>query len=153
MALRAASLAVLLAAGCGDHRPELSRVGGPLPEPGGVDAGCRPDPEGALPCEVEQVLRAKCQLCHNDEEPRPNFAPFPLLTFADTRFVYEARPVWQRMVTVLETDFMPLRGPFVSPEGVPLTPEEKRTLLDWLGACAPSGDPVAVCGDGGAAPP
>jgi hypothetical protein len=125
------------AVACDDHAPSFDRLGDPL-----LDAGPDVDPcasvasTGKLPCAVEQVLVAKCQRCHNDDDPRPNFAPFPLLRFEDTRLAYGDQPVWKRMKPAVESGFMPLVSAGLDPNGEPLTASEKATLLAWLGSCA-----------------
>ncbi len=89
-----------------------------------------------FPCEVEAVIQAKCQRCH--DQPPKNGAPFPLLTWEDTRGPYGTKLVYQAMLPAIETDFMPLTQLKLDPPVEPLTPEEKTLLLDWLAAGAPA---------------
>jgi hypothetical protein len=93
-------------------------VCGPLPE-GQVDTTT-----GDFPCDVYGVLRDKCYACHTD--PPQNFAPFPLLTFEDTRQPHGSLTRWEAMRTAIETGFMPLVG---SP---PLDPAEEPILVQWF---------------------
>jgi len=101
--------AALALAGCTED-PTLERVGGSGTP--GLDAqpSCSessPDARPrALPCNVEAVLRARCQRCHNsnDELDRCYPAqtclrgPFPLLTWSDTHSTsYGDSPVFELM--------------------------------------------------------
>ena len=113
------------------------------------DAGSAPDlaPGMFLPCDVDTVLRVKCQTCHSDP-PRSVtlvaplageviMAPFPLTEYAHTQRDYPGGgglKIYQVMKTAIESNFMPLSG---SPTG-PLTPEQKTTMLTWLTAGAPA---------------
>lgn len=104
----------------------------------------------ALPCDVEQVLRARCQGCHR--QPPQFGAPMPLLTYADTQ---ATRPggtkVSQLMKTLVSMNAMP---PSATPTG-PLTTAERATLLNWLDAGTPAGagNCVTPYGMDGGAPP
>jgi hypothetical protein len=100
------------------------------PGGGGSDSGIP-----HFPCEVEDVIVAKCQRCHGD--PPENDAPFPLLTWDDTRRPYGALLVYEAMLPAIETDFMPLTQLELEPPVEPLTPQEKTLLLDWLEDEAP----------------
>lgn len=145
---------------CSEHEPELERVGG-TPGVGGAaadsgiagaggsagnagsDGGCgAPSAKNpTFPCEVEAVLKAKCQRCHDD--PQKNGAPFPLLAWSDTQTDYFGKPVYERMFSVVSSDFMPFVSLPLNPPVEPLTAAEKETLLDWL-VCATPED-SAVC--------
>lgn len=129
-------MGLALPAACGDHEPELSRVGG-AENPEASVAACDDTLTGEFPCEVENVVRTRCQLCHVAEQPRPNDAPFSLATFDGTRALYSGSVVCGRMIRAIETGFMPLRGfAFLDPEGKPLCAPQKKILLDWLHAGA-----------------
>ena len=142
------------------HDPEIDRVGGPLPDAssggssgsggsagiGGeagdaaVDAPTCPiiDPAivtPALPCEVEAVLKAKCQRCH--QEPPLNGASFPLLTWENTQAIYFKKPIHARMLNAVTTGFMPYMALELDPPVEPLTEDEKATLIAWLSECGP----------------
>jgi hypothetical protein len=91
---------------------------------------------GDLPDDVATVLRAKCQACHRS--PPREHAPFPLLTYEDTRASdpsapYAGNPIWRVMYIVIQPNgvpHMPLTG---APQ---LTDAELQTLDGWLTACA-----------------
>lgn len=83
---------------------------------------------GQFPCEVFDVLVARCHACHTD--PTMNGAPFPLLQFEKTREEYAGNPIWQRMQLVIGTGFMPLGQP-------DLMGSELQTMQDWFAQCAP----------------
>jgi uncharacterized membrane protein len=101
------------------------------PDTGGASDGALP--VGFFPCNVEKAMKAKCHTCHTD--PPMNGAPFSLLEYADTQADYgQGLKIWEVMKRAIESDFMPLA---CSPTG-PLTPEEKTTMLTWLGDGAPA---------------
>ena len=88
--------------------------------------------------EVVRILQARCQTCHRSGE----HAPFPLLTYGD---VYERRddirdavrgramPPWKPV---------PGFGDFVEPRRLP--DAEVATLVRWIEAGAPEGDPAKL---------
>jgi hypothetical protein len=127
-ALAAAALTALLA-GCSDA------PGNSMPPGMGTGGtGGTPPVAGAIPCEVDRVLRAKCQGCH--QTPPLFGAPMPILSYGDTQaqaITDKTQKVWQAMKTMVGTDRMP---PPNTPTG-PLTAAEKSTLLAWLNAGAP----------------
>lgn len=102
-------------------------------------AGCAPvdpsivDPD--FPCDVKAILTSVCQRCHSS--PTQNSAPFSLMTWQDTQGTYLGSPIYDRMHNAVKTDFMPLTTLALEPPVLPLTPEQKKTLLDWLEQCAP----------------
>lgn len=104
--------------------------GGGSDAPGNGEGGGTAEPQFGLPCEVEQVLEAKCQRCHDD--PRQNGAPFPLLTWEDTRRRYGTPQVYELMPRAIETEYMPLMILGLTPPVESLTQTEKAVLLDWL---------------------
>ena len=87
-----------------------------------------------FPCEIEAILKSKCQRCHQD--PPQNYAPFPLIVWSDTRRSYGVQLVYQAMLPAIESDFMPYTELELDPPVQPLTNDEKETLLDWLEAGA-----------------
>src|SRR5436190_9320267 len=95
---------------------------------GGVSSA--PGATGALPCEVEKVLVARCQSCH--QRPPLYGAPMPLVTFADAMAPAAGggTEVWRMMKAKVAAGLMPPSG---SPGG-PLTAAEKATLMTWLDA-------------------
>lgn len=81
-----------------------------------------------LPCEVDAVLKARCQGCHG--APPTQGAPFPLVQQADFLAPYFTTTVLAAARQAIETGTMPLGGP-------PLEAGEKAVLLQWLEAGAP----------------
>lgn len=84
---------------------------------------------------VAPILYAKCILCHRDGEA----GPMPLTTFR------EVRPWASAIRTQLIAGAMP---PFhtapkygLFPDGPRLTPAESATIVRWVDAGAPEGDP------------
>src|SRR3977135_1579688 len=85
--------------------------------------------------DVSRIMQAKCQQCH-----RPNdIAPFALMNYSDAgRYAAgihrgispKLMPPWKRG---------PRHGEFKNSYG--LSDEERQTLLDWVAAGAPEGDP------------
>lgn len=86
--------------------------------------------------DVQPILQAKCQQCH-----RPNdIAPFALLTYDDaaayaddirTQVGNKVMPPWKPV---------PWVGSFRN--SYALSDEERQTILDWIDAGAPEGDPA-----------
>lgn len=130
-------VAVLAAfAACTEHDPEIDRVGaGPIPDPGST-CNLELDSAAELPCEIEKILVARCQRCH--QAPQKNGAPFPLLTWNDLLRDYGG-PLYETAYKAVKSDFMPYcaaGGPFCGNlEGGPVEPlsaEQKATLLAYL---------------------
>src|SRR5688572_30005771 len=100
----------------------------------------------SLFCNARAVVAVKCVRCHAD--PPENGAPFSLVTYADMTTPAPSsrdpeRTRADRMLTAVESDFMPLTTLLLEPPVEPLSCEEKATLLAWLRAGAPlppSGD-------------
>jgi hypothetical protein len=90
-----------------------------------------------LPCDVDNILRSKCQACHGAV---PKFgAPMPLVTYADLHKPASSNPslkVYQVLNTRVhsETSPMPPRGQ------TPLAESEKARLNEWVNQGAPAGD-------------
>ena len=91
---------------------------------------------GELPCDVELILKSKCQSCHGD--PLNKGAPFPLVSYADTQVIYFDMVMYARMHQAIKTEFMPILPP-------KLKEEETDTMLAWLCACAPPAGPDEAC--------
>ncbi len=119
-------------------------------KPDGGDAGPRCPPSvnvdtDFLPCDVEAVLVAKCQRCHDTPEHLAPClrrkscvsGPFPLLTYADTQQGTGNGRIFELMGQAVSLGYMPFTEANVSPPVEPLTDAEKSTLLDWIAACAP----------------
>lgn len=85
---------------------------------------------GDFPHEVALVLE-NCQRCHEaaDRHP-PTQGPFELMRYEDVKQHYGGDEIWVRMGKAVRSGLMPYSPPM-------LTVAEKRTLLDWLDACAP----------------
>jgi hypothetical protein len=92
---------------------------------------------------VRSAIESKCQRCHT--RPPENGAPFPLLTWEDTRAPYGRQVVYEAMLGAIESGFMPLVELSLSPPVEDLTPAEKTTLLTWLRAGAAPERSGAAC--------
>ncbi len=86
--------------------------------------------------EVSRIIQEKCQTCHRPDD----VAPFPLLTYDDAatwapdieRVVTSRRmPPWKPVDD--HAKFKGFRG---------LTDEQRQTMIDWVQAGAPEGDPA-----------
>lgn len=142
--------------------PTLDRVGGTGPVADGR-ARCDETPADAsprsFPCDVEAVLRAKCQRCHDSPAELDRCypaktclrGPFPLLKWSDTHQVYGDKPIFVRMHDAVASDFMPFKSNDITPPTAPLEPGEKATLLAWTAACAPPGSVACSATDAGSA--
>ena len=135
--------------GCADHDPVITHIGQAYPAApdggnaitdAGNDSGDASDAnDAAAPvtwCAAYQVINCVCQQCHRN--PPLNGAPIPLVTYADTQAHFplsvSKNRVWQTMQKVISTDFMPYMGdPTIKPKVLPLTPDQKQLMLDWLG--------------------
>lgn len=95
-------------------------------------------PNSGLPCAVEAVLVAKCRRCHT--QPMRHTAPFPLLTWDDTRALVRDRPRFQVMASAVKSGFMPYNTK-ANPPVEPLTDAEKKVIVDW----ADAGGPREIC--------
>jgi hypothetical protein len=98
-----------------------------------------------LPCDVDAVLRAKCQGCHNTT---PLFgAPMSLVTYDDTQkpaVTNSAVKVWQMMQTRVHGTTSPM-----PPIGqTALTSTELSALDTWFSSGAPGSSPTCS-NDGG----
>lgn len=105
------------------------------------DAGATGGPD--FPCAVRLAIEAKCQRCH--ASPPENGAPFPLLTWDDTRAPYGRVVVHEAMLVAVESGFMPLTELDLDPPVEDLTPAEKATLVSWLREGAPPDTSGAAC--------
>jgi hypothetical protein len=88
-----------------------------------------------FPCDVQAIIKMKCQTCHTDP-PKPG-APIHILSYADTQAFppdSTTKKVWQYMEEYITSGYMPY---MMSPTG-PLSDAEKATMLAWL-----KGGPVA----------
>jgi hypothetical protein len=134
--------------------------------PGGVTGGITPGGTtgggnaagggGAIPCDVQKILKDKCQTCHSNPVVG---APMPLVTLADFQAASGSKPAeknWQRSkARINETG-----ATSMPPPGRPaLTAAEKSTLDAFLAGgakgvaattCAPAGTGGVGATGGGA---
>lgn len=106
-----------------------------VPDPP-IQATCPPSPViGDFPTNVGEVLRDKCQTCHQD--PPLDGAPFPLLTYEDVvkpnPLAVDGGLIWPEMAYVIQACAIP-HMPFG--DAPQLTPDEFQTLSQWLASCA-----------------
>jgi uncharacterized membrane protein len=88
-------------------------------------------------CNARSVLEAKCWRCHAD--PPEHGAPFSLLTYDDTQIVNsKGSPRFAAIEEAILTDLMPARFIMLDPPVLPLSDDEKQTLLDWCTSGAPA---------------
>lgn len=104
----------------------------PLPEEPPVELLRVPD--SGLPCDVDDVFARKCRRCHTI--PTRHSAPLVFLTWDDTRQDRLGQPLFSVIGRAVRTDFMPYKIE-ANPKVEPLTPGEKRIILDWVEAGAP----------------
>ncbi|APR76684.1 Hypothetical protein A7982_02031 [Minicystis rosea] len=100
--------------------------------------------EAGLPCEVDAILRRRCQSCHGDP---PSFgAPMPLVSFADLHApstLDPAQKVYQRVAVRIHDDAAPMPP---APNAL-LDTAARRTLSRWIQAGAPAAN--EACAPGG----
>src|ERR1044071_7577131 len=85
--------------------------------------------------EVSRIMQQKCQMCH-----RPgDVAPFPLLTYDDV--MAQLRGVRANVDARLMPPWKPIAGHGDFKNNLSLTDDERQTILDWVDAGAPLGDP------------
>src|SRR4051794_41259864 len=86
--------------------------------------------------EVSRIMQGKCQRCH-----RPNdIAPFSLMTYDDAS-------TWSEDIKRVVTDkimppWKPVPGHGDFKDSYGLTEDERQTILDWIAAGSPQGDPA-----------
>jgi uncharacterized membrane protein len=96
-------------------------------------------PADKLPCDVEDVLVAKCQSCHSAQPTPPT--PMPLMTYADTQAPAPSNPgeqVWERIRVRIESSGNPM--PPLHAQA--LTDSERQVLRAWLSQGAPGSSVV-----------
>lgn len=138
-------LALAVAAACADEPDPIETGGattgsGPASSGSATSAGAGGGPDATptgVPCEVADVLAARCTSCHSD--PPRSSAPVPLVTREDLlapSAVDPAQSYAERAVVRMRAGTMPATG----------GAEADADVIDaWLAAGAPSGG----CGDGG----
>jgi cytochrome c551/c552 len=86
--------------------------------------------------DVAAILQQKCQSCH-----RPNdIAPFSLLTYDDA--VAQARAIRAAVGSGIMPPWKPIPGHGVFKYNLSLSDTQRQTLLDWIDAGTPMGDPA-----------
>jgi mono/diheme cytochrome c family protein len=90
-------------------------------------------PSSGLPCDVEALLRSRCQGCHSS--PPTAGAPFALVSYDD------ARAHAPQSVIDMMNGAMPPGGPRASTADI-------QILKDWIGAGFPMGPAICASGDG-----
>ena len=155
MARRLAALALCAyLSSCSSPRVEHRASGGSSSTSHGVSsaaAGALPSEQSAAGeaaaepapafgwCDAQPIIAQKCGRCHGD--PVANGAPFVLVTYADTQHLdARERPRYERMLSAIETDYMPATFVKLDPAVEPLTESERQQLLEWMTAGAPRGD-------------
>ncbi|HEY6559086.1 MAG TPA: hypothetical protein VI072_17500 [Polyangiaceae bacterium] len=103
---------------------------------------CGLPPSSTLPCDIDNILREKCQACHGTT---PKYgAPMPLTTYADLLKPAPANPsapVWKMMSWRVHHPTSPM-----PPSGqMPLTDSERARLTEYFAQQAPPG--TAACTD------
>jgi cytochrome c5 len=108
------------------------------PDAATQDAAADAAPGTLLPCDVAQVVEARCQSCHGDP---PTGAPFKLVTLADFEAPSTAGGfVFERVQVRIDSTTMPM-PPIWSSTGA-LTSAEKATLTNWILTGAPGSNTV-----------
>src|ERR1700733_814765 len=86
--------------------------------------------------DVEPIMQAKCQQCH-----RPNdIAPMSLLTYADASTY--ATDIGVQVSSNVMPPWKPVPGYGSFRNSYGLIDAERQTILDWVAAGAPEGDPA-----------
>src|SRR5690606_4833517 len=106
--------------------------------PGGTGAGGPGAPTATrLPCDVDAVLRSKCQTCHADD---PKYgASTALVTYDDLQKDHAGKKLVARVKERIHDDARPM-PPTPNPR---LTPEEAKVLDGWIDGGARASD--ATC--------
>lgn len=109
-------------------------------------------PTGSVPCAVETVVKANCQLCHGAQPI--GGAPMSLVTLADFQkditvaFTDGYKGQVMKAYAVSQIRIQPTQGAKRMPQGRTLTDPDFNTLNTWFQQGAPAG---AACGATGAA--
>jgi hypothetical protein len=111
--------------------------GTPAGDSGTPFASCGTSPAtGSIPADVQAVLGARCQTCH--QNPPLKGAPFPLLTYADIHSLFDNTiPKYEEMHALIQ----PAGSPHMPYGDAPqLDAAQFATLDGWLLDCAPPGE-------------
>lgn len=95
--------------------------------------------DSGLPCEIADVLSARCISCHNS--PPSGGAPMSLLSYADLTTQKNGKSYAQLSVERMQDNTMPPGGG--------ATAADIQAFQNWIGA----GTPMGACGDVDAGPP
>ncbi len=91
---------------------------------------------GPLPCDVDTILRQRCQGCHSST---PKFgAPMPLTTM-DEILAQARNTPGQTVAQVIKARINHATNPMPPPGQTPLTDAEKARLNGWVDAQTPAG--------------
>ena len=127
--------------------PTVVQPGGPTERPdGGAATGAGAEAAGGsslpalgLPCEIQRILKDKCQTCHGDPVAG---APMPLVSWANLQAESASKAgekIWQRMRTRIMDTEKPM-PPAARPQ---LSASDKATLEAYLKSGAIRSD--AIC--------
>ncbi|MFO0679168.1 MAG: peptidylglycine alpha-amidating monooxygenase [Polyangiaceae bacterium] len=109
--------------------------------PGGADASVATT--GAVPCDVDAIVKAKCQSCHGAS---PEFgAPMPLVTLGDFHAKAPsnaAKSVFEVVGARIHDDARPMP----QKPNPRLTADELKVMDTWIASGAPAG--ASACGTG-----
>jgi hypothetical protein len=94
-------------------------------------------PSSGLPCKVDDAFALKCRRCHT--VPTRHGAPFVFLTWDDTQQERGGQRLTELIGRAVRSNFMPYRIE-ANPPVLPLTDDEKKTILDWVDAGGPRQD-------------
>lgn len=86
--------------------------------------------------EVSRIIQQKCQMCH-----RPgDIAPFALMNYDDARV--QARAIRGAVDSRIMPPWKPIPGHGEFQHDLSLSDEDRQTILDWVDAGSPEGDPA-----------
>jgi cytochrome c551/c552 len=86
--------------------------------------------------EVSRIIQQKCQMCH-----RPNdIAPFALMNYDDA--YAQARAMRSAVSDGIMPPWKPVPGHGSFKNNLSLSDAQKQTIIDWVSAGAPEGDPA-----------
>ena len=88
--------------------------------------------------DVEPIMQAKCQQCHRTND----IAPFPLITYTDVSTY--ASDIGYQVRNQIMPPWKPVAGIGSFRNSYALTDAERQTILDWVSAGAPEGDPAVA---------
>jgi mono/diheme cytochrome c family protein len=135
-ALAAATLTLLGACAGDDAAAPQDQRGGDLAQQAGGEAG-------TIPCDIEKIVKQRCQTCHG---PTPLSAPFSLATLADFQGPSMFDPEKPMYTAAFERINSTNRREKMPPPAIDaLTPEELTTFGNWLQGGAKAGP---ACGAG-----